>query len=297
MPEPETRSVPARDGYPLATTIYPAAGAGRPVVLISAATGVPRRFYRRFATYLAQAGFTTITYDYRGVGDSRPEDLRGFEAHMRDWALLDMAGMIDWIQREWFAREPLAREPSPPLAGGPRLFLVGHSFGGQAAGLLPNAGAVDGMVTASSQSGYWRLQGGAQKVAVAIHMAGILPLLARAVGYVPWKRLGGGEDLPRGVALEWARWCRDPRYLFGDESLPLERYAGFEAPILAYSIADDDWGTRRAVDTMMAAYPNVERRHVAPEEVGVEELGHFGFFRPRAKALWEEVVGWLRRRL
>jgi len=28
---------------------------------------------------------------------------------------------------------------------------------------------------------------------------------------------------------------------------------------------------------MMQAYPNVERRHLAPVDVGLDEIGHFGF--------------------
>lgn len=95
------------------------------------------------------------------------------------------------------------------------------------------------------------------------------------------------------VALEWARWCRDPRYLLGDDTLPLERYGRFTAPVLAYSVEDDDWGTREAVDAMMGAYPNLERRHLEPAEAGPESIGHFGYFRPRGQPLSDEAIDWL----
>lgn len=278
--EPVATSIPARDGYRLGATIYPAEAA-RGTVLINAATGVPHRFYGKLATYLAESGYTTVAYDYRGIGASAPESLRGFPATLTDWALLDLAGAVDWAAD---------RERLP-------LFLIGHSFGGQVAGLLDDAGRVSGMVTLSSQSGYWRLQGGEQKLVVAASVYLALPLLARTLGYAPWSRFARGEDLPRGVALQWSAWCRRPEYLLADRSLPLERFDQFVAPVLAYSFSDDKWGTARAVDAMMRAYPNLQRRHVIPAEVGLPRLGHMGYFRAPAQPLWSDLVDWFNSRL
>jgi len=271
-------TIPARDGLLLSATVFFREPRPSRVVIVSNATGTPKRFYRHFAQALAEAGYVALTYDYRGIGGSRPASLRGFEARARDWGLLDMAGVIDWVRNEY--------RPE-------RLFHVGHSVGGQVAGMLDNSDAIDGMITLSAQSGYWGVQGGEQKLVVAVHVHVTLPLLSHLVGYMPWSWLGPAEDLPKGVALEWCRWCRNPRYLLGDDSLPLERFADFQAPVLAYSIDDDKWGTRRAVDQMMSAYPNVERRHVVPTEHGLPSLGHFGYFRPAARPLWAEGIAWL----
>ena len=120
-----------------------------------------------------------------------------------------------------------------------------------------------------------------------------LPLLVKVFGYMPWSWIGSAEDLPAGVALQWSRWCRDPDYLLGDRSLPLQRFADFKAPVLAYSIDDDKWGTRRAVDAMMSAYPNVERRYIDPSRYGLLELGHVGYFRPESADVWAEGIEWL----
>ncbi|SFD71821.1 alpha/beta hydrolase family protein [Streptomyces aidingensis] len=268
--------IPARDGYRLAATRY---GSGPRAVVISSATAVPRGYYRAYATALADRGYTVLTYDYRGIGGSRPETgLRGFPATAADWALKDMAGVLDHVTG--------TLRPE-------RLFLVGHSFGGQAAGLLDNTAAVDGMITVSSQSGYWRYQGRRQRLPVAFHTRVTLPLLSRALGYMPWSRFSSAQDLPGGVALQWSRWCRDPRYLLGDATLPVERYRTFHAPVLAYSIDDDAWGTARSVDAMMAAYPRLERRHLRPADHGLRGLGHFGFFRSGSEPVWEETFAWL----
>ena len=269
--------IPARDGYALAASLFEPQAPSGAVVLINSATATPRQFYRHFAAALARAGYTVVTWDYRGIGGSAPDSLRGFEARMRDWVLLDMAGMIDWV----------ADELNPQ-----RLFLVGHSAGGQLAGLLDNSSHIHGMVTLSAQTGHWRYMGGGQKWVVLIHTHISLPALAHLLGYIPYRRLMGGTDLPRGVALEWSRWCRDRDYILGDSSLPLERYQGFRAPVLAYSIEDDNWGTARAVDAMMRAYPNLERRHLEAGQYGLSSIGHFGWFREGSDALWREAIAW-----
>jgi predicted alpha/beta hydrolase len=109
---------------------------------------------------------------------------------------------------------------------------------------------------------------------------------------MPWSLLGSGEDLPKNAALEWAAWCRNRKYILGDTTLPLERYQRFTAPVLAYSFGDDKWGTPRSVDKMMRAYPNLERRHVEPADVGLARIGHVGYFKPASLRLWEDTIAW-----
>ncbi|HAN84745.1 MAG TPA: alpha/beta hydrolase, partial [Micrococcus luteus] len=65
----------ARDGFVLAArhlapmTTPPASPAG--TVVIASATGVKATYYRRYAEFLASHGFHAVTFDYRGVGESR----------------------------------------------------------------------------------------------------------------------------------------------------------------------------------------------------------------------------------
>ncbi|MGH8165763.1 MAG: alpha/beta hydrolase family protein, partial [Woeseiaceae bacterium] len=263
--------------YELAASFFDAGDADA-AVLINSATAVPRGFYRRFASYIHQHGWHAVTYDYRGIGGSKPATLRGFPATLRDWAFLDMTAAVDWVVRE--------------LAPA-RLFVVGHSFGGQTPGMLENANRIDAMVNVSAQSGYWAVQGGREPLKVRFLMTVLMPLFSRLLGYFPWSLFVPGEDLPKNVALEWARWGRQPNYLLDDKSLPLERYRTFTAPVLAYSIDDDNWGTRRAVDDMMRAYVNVTRRHIGPADYGLERLQHMGFFREGSEPIWREAIEWL----
>ena len=42
--------------------------------------------------------------------------------------------------------------------------------------------------------------------------------ITQIMGYAPGK-LGIGEDLPKGVFLEWTKWVNNKRYLFDDPAL------------------------------------------------------------------------------
>jgi len=265
----------AADGYQLGASIF---GSSQKNILLMPATGVPQSYYARFAAYLAERGFSVLTFDYRGIGRSLNGNLKANTARMRDWATLDAAAAFSYFQS--------------------RLFVVGHSFGGQALGLLPDPSRIAGAVTVGSQSGYWRNWPALGRAWMwpAVHIG--LPLVSRLHGYFPGSRLGFGEDLPAGVAIEWARWCRNPRYLVGDLGVE-EAYARFQAPVRAYAITDDAFAPRRAVDALGELYPNArwETRPVAPRELGAKSIGHFGFFRERFRdSLWRETADWLESR-
>lgn len=272
-------SFAASDGYLLQGTCY-SAGPDKPVLILNSATAVPQGFYRRFATHMQSRGLTVLTYDYRGIGASAPKNLHGFEAHVSDWGLKDIQGAVDHV----------VATLKPP-----KIYLMGHSAGGQQAGLITNPERIDAMMTVSAQSGYWRLQGGSEKIKVLFMVTVLIPILTRLFGYFPWSRLGG-EDLPYHVALEWAAWCRSPGYLRDDTRLPLARYDQFTAPTRAYSIDDDDWGTKAAVHSMMSAYPNVTFDHLIPHDHGIKKMGHMGFFRKGSEQLWDQAAEWFTAR-
>jgi predicted alpha/beta hydrolase len=164
----------AADGYRLSATLY--GEASDQPVLILPATGVPQGYYAKFASWLAGRGFQVLTFDYRGIGKSLHGDVRAVRARMRDWALLDAAAAMQFLLSN----------------GASGIKVVGHSFGGQALGLLPCPERISGALIVGSQSGYWRnwpLLGQAWMWPVT-HLA--LPGLARLRGYFPGSRLGFG---------------------------------------------------------------------------------------------------------
>jgi predicted alpha/beta hydrolase len=277
-------SIPARDRYPLAATVFTPVRAPSRVVLINSATAVPRKIYRAFATYLAEQGFAALTYDYRGVADSRPPSLKGFDARMRDWASLDVAGAIDHVRQVW-----------PKL----ELAVVGHSFGGQAVGLVPNNNEISRALLVAAQAGYWRLCASPERYRIYVLMRFVIPLIAGVLGYVPSARLGFGEDLPNGVFREWCNWIMRPRYFFDDPTLDTTaNFRRYRGALRAIGLDDDPWATAVAIDLLTSGFTGTqpERLQVHPRDIGARKIGHFGFFRPEHRdRLWRDAAEWLHR--
>ncbi len=263
------------DGFPIAGTRYKALGAATSVVLVAPATGVPQRFYASFARRLAEAGHDVLTWDWRGVAESRHGvptcDPR---LSMSAWGQGDLVAAIDWADRR---------------AGARPVMLVGHSFGGQAAGLARNASRLDALVLVAAQHGWCGHWPWPRRAGLELFWRIGVPAMVALWGRLPSSRIGLGEDLPAGVASEWARWCRRRDYL-GDWS----GHGRLEAPILAWSFSGDPIAPRRAVEALLAQYsaaPALEHRHV--EE---SDLGHFGFFRHNAAPrLWDDTLTFLDR--
>lgn len=168
---------PAADGYSLGgfTWSYPRQDATRPVVIINAATSVRCRHYSRFADYLYANGFDVITYDYRGIGESRPASLKGLRASWSDWGALDFEAMLKRAQREF---------PGQPID------VVGHSFGGCAAGLGASGHMIRRLVTVGAQFAYWRDYAPAHRWRMFGKWHLVMPLMTLLCGYFPGKRLG-----------------------------------------------------------------------------------------------------------
>jgi len=273
----------ARDGYRLAGTLYRPKTPNRRAVLFQAAAGVKQEYYGKFAAYLATRGFAALAFDYRGVGRSCPPKLRGFKASMRDWAEKDIGGALDYLAR---------------ATHGARLIGIGHSFGGQAFGIVPGNERYVAALTVGAQSGYWGHWRGAGRAGMWFLTHVLLPGVSRLYGYCPARLLGQGEDLPAGVATQWASWCRHPGYLVGALGAQ-EQYARFAAPIRAYSITDDRYAPLKAVEAFLEFYPNAVRKleRVDPAQMGGGPIGHFGFFRERFKdTLWKDAADWLEGR-
>jgi len=229
----------AADGYALAADVFHPAGPPRAAALVAPAMGVRRGFYAPLARYLAEAGVVALSLDYRGMGESRPASLRGFPARLRDWGEQDLAAGVTELSR---------RAPGAPL------LWVGHSVGGQLLGLLPEA-PVRAAVFLGSQSGWpghWR---GAGRAVMATVWWAFIPASTAVAGYLPMRALGQGEDVPAGVAREWASWGRHRRYIgrYADAAggLGFARYAG---PIRSYAFSDDAYAPLAGCAGLLALY-------------------------------------------
>lgn len=282
---PTVSTVCASDGTPVVVHHYAPLGDGGPEVrgkvVLAAAMGVAQDFYAPFAQWLAQQGWRVCSFDYRGSGHSRaPEhrhSLRKLQADLFDWAR-DYEAVIDHV----------AALPGP----GP-LLLLGHSLGGQLPGLLRNGHKVHGLLGVAAGSGYWRDNAPALRRKVPFFWFFLVPVFTRLYGYFPGKRLGAVGDLPAGVVRQWRRWCMHPQYSAGAEGESVRQtYAQVRFPVVSVAFPDDELLSAKGMATLLGLYSNAPRELVtiAPAQVQMQRIGHFGAFRKeQAAQLWPRL--------
>jgi predicted alpha/beta hydrolase len=280
--KPAQLTIPINGKGEVSATYWAAPGP-KGMVLIHPATGVSQGYYESFARYLVGLGFSVLTYDYRGTGRSRPASLRGYQVSMSDWINDDVPAVTNWAA---------ARFPDLPL------LAVGHSVGGHAIALSRNSEALRAAVMVASHAGVTRtIRGWAERARVWFMVRVLAPVLCALLGYMPSRRIGLGEDLPRAVMMQWGRWTTLPRYFVDDPSMDAaRRMAQVRIPLLVLGFTDDPWANPAAIDLLVSplTHARVERREYAPVDAGVPAIGHMGFFRKRCEAvLWRDAGLWL----
>mgnify|MGYP001286832851 CR=1 FL=1 len=281
MPKP--LSLYCRDGYPLAAQLWLPSGQPQGSVIVSSATGVLARYYARYAAFLRERGYVVLTYDYRGIGGSRSASLRGAKIRWRDWGDLDFDAAVHWMRQ---------RDPDGPLVA------VGHSIGGFLPGFAAAATAVDRFLSVGAQYAYWRDYAAPQRLRMFAKWHLCMPAVTALCGYFPGRRLGWLEDLPAGVAREWAfrRARLELSYPEHERAEVLQRFAAISAPILAVSVSDDEYGTPAAIARGLAYYRNahIQQVQLSPAALGMERVGHFDLFRERHRdGFWKASLAWI----
>ena len=274
----------ARDGTALQARLFEPVGLARGPVLVAGGLGIPQRFYAPFATWLAARGYRVMTFDLRGMGLSRPpgvRSLRGLDADMLTWARQDFAAAVCALSDR---------------CGGQPIALLGHSLGMHHAAMTEadTQARLRVAVCVAAGAGYWRdWAAPSRRVApLMLHLAG--PLLTPLLGYFPGRRLRMVGDLPGPAARQWMRWCRHPEFAWGAEpELLRDSLRSARFPIQAFSFTDDDAMTEACTRKLLAAMPHAPAVvHVlSPGDVGMQNIGHVGAFRPAAEALlWPRMA-------
>ncbi len=270
----------ARDGHQLAAYRFDPEGPAKGNVVIAAAMAVPQSFYAPFARHLATSGYTAWPFDYRGIGESLTGSLRAVKADLSDWLIKDYDALLHEISE------------TSPLP----LFVVGHSFGGQVAPLLPSRERLSGLVNIAVGSGSTRHITPRIRRSAPLMWHVLAPVLCPVFGYFPGARLGVIGNLPTGAMFQWRRWCLTPDYLLTGEPGAREAYASADYPVLALTFADDEMLLEDGSRLIHAAYRKrpVDYRLLEPAQHNLPRIGHFGFFKPASEAtLWPLVTNWL----
>ena len=251
----------------------------RAQVLILPGTGIKQGFYARYARFWQDHAFTGLTIDYRGIGDSCAS-LKQSRATMHGWGHTDVDAALQFLQ---------AQNPDIPL------LVIAHSVGGQILPLAPSSvSSVDALVLITSQLGYVGLWPRMQQPLLHILWAAMKPMTL-FLGYFPSGALGMGENLPKEVALEWARWCRHPDHLFGFSEQLRPHHAALQIPLYSFSVQPDFFAPQAAVQALLKRYKQAEVTEKIVDESSLPRrvrLGHFGFFRKVGEGHWDDILQW-----
>jgi predicted alpha/beta hydrolase len=283
----ERTTLRALDGYELGAVLYPARTSGTPrqVAVLHCGSAIPAARYASFARFLAGRGISVLTYDYRGIGLSRPRALRGFRATIEDWAEYDCAAAIAWLR---------ACFPGAEITG------IAHSIGALLVGGAHNAGEQARLVFIGAHTGYYGDYRPLYRWPMAALWHIVMPGITRLFGYFPASRLGLGEDIPPGIALQWAARRSPDLRRAQEEALQdrtqvlLDRCAALRRPTLFVHVADDAFATPAGARRLLSSYRSLHPvEHIAfhPADAGVRRIGHFGFFGRRVgAALWPRLL-------
>lgn len=270
--------VTASAQVPISITVFEPRHPKGKLLLINSATGVKQQIYFSFAKYFAHYGYTVITYDYRGIGASKPARMKGFDATMRVWGREDFSAVTDFIKKKY---------PDE------RKFCLGHSVGALIIGMNSDAAIFEKFVFVATQDAF--IGNLSWKVALtAIFGFGIaVPLTTSLFGYFPAHRFGLGESLSKGVAYDWQTLILNKKStskLYDSKESNFAQTLTQKTSILYAE--DDPWVTVKGMENLMRnVYPGLRAayRKISVQESPKNEIGHVNYFRSYNKELWKIV--------
>ncbi|WP_294283341.1 alpha/beta fold hydrolase [uncultured Chryseobacterium sp.] len=266
------------DRFPITAHLFlPEKSNGR-LLLINSATGVKQQLYFSFANYFAQKGFTVITYDYRGIGLSKPVRMKGFKASMRVWGSVDYKALTDYIKIHF---------------GDYKKYVLGHSVGALILGMNKDSNIFDEFVFVGTQNAFIGNLKFRTKIEALLGFGIVQPLTTGLLGYFPaqWFRLG--ESLPKNCASDWRTLILNRK----STNRLLEKTDNYAKDlnrrVLVIRAEDDGWLTEKGVESLLSdTYPNLRPvyRFIKTSESEQGEIGHVNFFRSYNKNLWDIIL-------
>ncbi|WP_390451951.1 alpha/beta hydrolase family protein [Chryseobacterium sp. Alg-005] len=267
-----------QDHVSLAAHLFPPKIDHEKILLINSATGVKQQVYFSFAKFFAEKGFTVITYDYRGIGLSKPEQMKGFNASMRIWGSEDYKTLTQYIR----TRFPTHKK-----------YCLGHSVGALILGMNEDSKMFDEFVFVGTQNAFVGNLKWKTKIEAYLGFGLAQPLATQLLGYFPSHWFGLGESLPKNCAYDWRTLILNKKSTNG----LLEKIDDYSKDLTQKAFViraeDDAWLTEKGVKSLLNdTYPNLKPtyRLVRVSESEKGEIGHVNFFRSYNKKLWDIIL-------
>ena len=270
--------VVTEDDFTLSVHLFEPKYHDKKLLLINSATGVKQHLYFSLAHFFAEQGFTVITYDYRGIGLSKPEKMRGFQASMRIWGTTDYKAATQYIKSNF---------------PGYRKFCLGHSLGALILGMNEDSMMFEQFIFVGTQNAFVGNLKLKTRIEAYLGFGIAQPLSTKILGYFPGNWFGLGESLPAGSAYDWRTLILNKK----STNKLLEKVENFAEQltqkVFVIRAEDDAWLTEKGVRSLLeSTYPNMKPtyRFIKTSESEKNEIGHINFFRSYNKKLWNIIL-------
>ncbi|MCT4322938.1 alpha/beta hydrolase family protein [Elizabethkingia anophelis] len=267
-----------RDGVNIIAHLFQPDKSNGKLVLINSATGVKQQVYFAIAQYFAENSFTVITYDYRGIGLSKPLDMRNFNSDAVLWGKEDFGIITAYIKENFSDYQK---------------YCLGHSVGALILGMNADSEIFEKFIFVGTQNAYVGNLKWKTRIEAYLGFGLVQPLITRLFGYFPAQWFGLGESLPKGNAFDWRKLILNKK----STNKLLERTESFAESlnhkVFVIRAEDDVWLTEKGVKSLLNdTYPNMKPTYrlikVSESEKG--EIGHINFFRSYNRKLWKIIL-------
>ena len=270
--------IQTEDQFPLHATLFEPQLSNKCFLLIGGATGVKQHIYFGFAQFMADQGFTVLTFDYRGIGLSKPEKMKGFEASMRLWGSVDYRAITFYIRNHF-----------PEM----HKYYLGHSLGALILGMNVDSHMFEEFVFVATQKAHVSNLKWKTRMEAYVGFGLLQPVSTQMFGYFPAHRFGLGESLPKGSAFDWRTLILNKKSTNKLLEQTLDISKELRQNVLVLSMEDDAWVTDKGVHALLEeTYPNMKPtyRKVLVSESEAKKIGHINFFRKYNKKLWNIIL-------
>jgi predicted alpha/beta hydrolase len=276
----KTKILQTAAGHTITAQIFPAQTSAtqetsKGVCIIATATGVAQRLYEDFANWLTEHNYTAVTFDYDGIGLSIDRHVKFSKSDKISWAQNDCPAVLDYVKAEFPDQE---------------ITWIGHSVGAHMLGFMENTDDISKAITVGAGTGTWWYNAPPTKRIAWFLWYFLVPATAPLLGYFPGDKLGIMCNLPKGVIMQWRRWCLKKDYAIGYEGDWLrQNFANTKMPMTSIAFTDDDMMSMKNVEMLHAFFTGADKKMVKikPSDIGQKRIGHIGWHKARYRTLWD----------
>jgi len=278
--EIKTEILQTAAGHSITARIFPArvsptTESSKGVCIIATATGVAQRLYEDFANWLTEHSYTVVTFDYDGIGLSIDRHVKFSKSDKISWAQNDCPAVLDYVKTEFPEQ---------------KITWIGHSVGAHMLGFMENTDDISKAITVGAGTGTWWYNAPPTKRIAWFLWYFLVPATAPILGYFPGEKLKVMCNLPKGVIMQWRRWCLKKDYAIGYEGDWLrQNFANTKMPMTSIAFTDDDMMSMKNVEMLHAFFTGADKKMVKikPADIGQKRIGHIGWHKERYRALWD----------